>query len=183
MQLPAASSFVAARAEIHHQVTASLAESRRRMEGVANPKRRAAAHAVGDRVWLSSQHLPIRSGARKLSSRWAGPFAVLERIGQAAYRLELPGSWQVHPVFHVSQLKAVVGSPQGEQAVPLEASDEPEYEVERLLAVRHVRGRKEYLCHWKGYGSWEDSWEPEENLANAQELLRAFWKNRGTRRL
>ncbi len=150
------------------------------MEGVANPKRRAVAHAVGDRVWLSSAHLPLKSGARKLSSRWAGPFPVLERIGQAAYRLELPQSWRLHPVFHVSQLKAVVGSPQGEQAVPLEDGGE-EYEVERLLAVRTTRGRKEYLVHWKGYGSWEDSWEPEENLENAQELLRAFWKSRGSR--
>ncbi len=142
------------------------------MEGVANPKRRAAAHAVGDRVWLSSMHLPIKSGAKKLSSRWAGLFAVLERIGQAAYRLELPPSWKVHPVFHVSQLKAVVGSPQGEQAVPLEDSAELEYEVARLLAVRTRRGRKEYLIHWKGYGSWEDSWEPEENLRNAQQILK-----------
>ncbi len=111
MQLPAVSSFVAARAKIHHQVTTSLAESRRRMEGVANPKRRDVAHAVGDRVWLSSTHLPIRSGARKLASRWAGPFTILERIGAAAYRLELPASWRIHPVVHVSQLKAVVGSP------------------------------------------------------------------------
>ncbi len=152
------------------------------MEGVANPKRRAAAHAVGDRVWLSSSHLPIRSGARKLASRWAGPFPILERIGEAAYRLDLPASWKIHPVFHVSQLKAVVGSPQGEQAVPLEDSDAVEYEVERLLAVRSVRGRKEYLCHWKGYGSWEDSWEPEGNLANAQELLAEFWRSRRSRR-
>ena len=42
-----------------------------------------------------------------------------------------------------------------------------EYEVERLLAVRTTRSGKEYLYHWKGYGSWEDSWEPEGNLANA----------------
>ena len=75
-----------------------------------------------------------------------------------------------------------MGSPQGEQAVPLEDSDEVEYEVERILAVRSVRGRKEYLCHWKGYGSWEDSWEPEENLANAQELLAEFWRSKRSRR-
>ncbi len=111
VQLPAVASFVAARAEIHHQVTTSLAESRRRMEGVANPKRRDSTHAVGDRVWLSSTHLPIRSGARKLSSRWAGPFTIMEAVGQAAYRLELPLSWKIHPVFHVSQLKAAVGNP------------------------------------------------------------------------
>ena len=77
----------------------------------------------------------------------------------------------MHLVFHVSQLKAVVGSPQGEQPVQLEDGGE-EYEVERILAVRRVRGKQEFLVHWKGYGSWEDSWEPEANLENAPEALR-----------
>ena len=49
----------------------------------------------------------IRFGKRgKLSSRYIGPFEVLERVGTVAYRLALPPSLlSVHVVFHVSMLR------------------------------------------------------------------------------
>jgi hypothetical protein len=115
------------------------------MWDVMNPKRRDVEFAPGERVWLSSSHLPLKSGQRKLASRWAGPFSVEERLGQQAYRLALPRNWKVHPVFHTSQLKAVAGRPKTEQAVPIDDSGEAEYEVDRILEVRTVHGRTEYL--------------------------------------
>jgi hypothetical protein len=41
----------------------------------------------------------------KLAFKFYVPFKVLEHVGSVAYRLELPDTAQVHPVFHVSQLK------------------------------------------------------------------------------
>ena len=48
----------------------------------------------------------MRFGSKeKLSSRYIGPFEIVERIGVVAYRLALPPSLEgVHDVFHVSQL-------------------------------------------------------------------------------
>jgi hypothetical protein len=41
-----------------------------------------------------------------------GPYKILERIGPVAYRLQLPDSSTVYPVFHVSQLKLALGRDQ-----------------------------------------------------------------------
>ncbi|CAN4103726.1 unnamed protein product [Withania somnifera] len=48
----------------------------------------------------------MRFGRRgKLSPRYIGPYEILERVGDVAYRLDLPPILSVvHPVFHVSML-------------------------------------------------------------------------------
>ena len=52
------------------------------------------------------KRIVVRFGKRgKLSSRFIGPFEVLERVGTVAYRLALPLNLSsVHVVFHVSML-------------------------------------------------------------------------------
>ncbi|XP_070056839.1 uncharacterized protein [Nicotiana tomentosiformis] len=46
----------------------------------------------------------------KLSSRYARPYRIIQRIGRVVYMLELPPEISlVHPLFHVSMLKKVVG--------------------------------------------------------------------------
>ena len=45
----------------------------------------------------------------KLSPKYYGPYKVLQKFGTMAYKLELPVSSWVHPFFHVSCLKKVIG--------------------------------------------------------------------------
>jgi hypothetical protein len=58
---------------------------------------------------------PIRGLCRfrvkgKLSPRFIGPFKILERVGEVAYRLELPVQLaDVLDVFHISRLKKGFG--------------------------------------------------------------------------
>ena len=63
---------------------------------------------AGDHVFLKvmSKRGVVKIGKKgKLSSRFNGPFEVLERVGAVAYRLALPPSLSgVHVVFHVSML-------------------------------------------------------------------------------
>jgi hypothetical protein len=64
---------------------------------------------AGDFVYLRLQPYVQASLApcshHKLCFEYFGPFKVLAKVGNMAYKLELPPSSSIHPVFHVSLLK------------------------------------------------------------------------------
>ncbi|XP_070015638.1 uncharacterized protein [Nicotiana sylvestris] len=73
---------------------------------------------------------------------YVGPCRIIQRIGLVAYKLELPPEISlVHPVFHVSMLRKVVGDPSTIVPVKtIEVNEELSYEeVPVAILVRQVR--------------------------------------------
>lgn len=50
---------------------------------------------IGKRSRTRGSHRP-----QKLSAKYYGPYQIRERIGEVAYRLELPEGAQIHPAFN-----------------------------------------------------------------------------------
>jgi hypothetical protein len=87
-----------------------LAAAQNRMKIQADKKRSDRVFQEGEMVLLKLQPYVqssiVNRPCPKLAYKYFGPFKVLEKVGSVAYRLELPENSLVHPVFHVSQLKA-----------------------------------------------------------------------------
>ncbi|GKD09481.1 hypothetical protein Tco_1189166, partial [Tanacetum coccineum] len=83
--------------------------ARDRQKSYADLKREPMEFQVGDKVMLkvSPWKGVVRFGKQgKLNPRYVGPFKVLEKVGEVAYKLELPKELsKVHNTFHVSNLK------------------------------------------------------------------------------
>ena len=120
---------------------------------------------VGTSVFLKLRPYRQQSVARrvcqKLYAKYFGPYEILELIGKAAYRLRLPVESKIHPVFHVSQLKRVLGSHHQVSVLPPVCDDLQEVIVqpESVLATRYNEtGALELLVKWSGLQSHDDSW-------------------------
>ena len=162
----------------------NLEEAQSQQAAYANRRRREVSFVVGDKVLLSAENIEHDISAnrptKKLASRFLGPFEIVSVISQVAYKLKLPHSIKIHPVFHVSKLIPYHENPDEfslrkfSRPPPIQIENEDEYEVEEILDTRTRRGKQQYLVKWLGYPHSDNTWEPESFVTNAPEKLAEF---------
>jgi len=142
-------------------------------------------YRVEDLVLLSTKDLKYQMVGRrteKLTERFVGPYKVKSIVLTNAIELELPSTVKIHPVVNVSRVQRYTSQVEGqkkEMPQPMIIKGEEEWEVEKIMNKRRVRGKDKYLVQWKGCTAEEDTWESRENLKNASDLVEEFEKEYG----
>jgi len=81
----------------------------------ADNKRKELEFKEGDFVYVKlqpyRQHSVVLRKNKKLSMKDFGLFPILQHIGKVAYKLQLPSTAHIHPVFHISVLKKCEDTP------------------------------------------------------------------------
>ena len=161
--------------EALENIRARMLATQSRQKSYADLKRKSVEFQVGDHVFLRVS--PMRGVKRfgvkgKLSPRFIGPFEVLDRIGEVAYRLAMPPSLSaVHNVFHVSMLRKYVSDPSHVLSYEnLELDEDLSYEEKPV----QILDRKEKVLRtktialvkvlWRNSKTEEATWELESDM-------------------
>ena len=130
---------------------------------------------MGDHVFLKvmPKRGVVRFGKRgKLSSRFIGPFEILERVGTVAYRLALPPSLSsVHEIFHVSMLRKYTPDPThvvdwGKLTIDINETFEkgPMRIMDNRDKVLQCKTMRLVKVLWHHRGVEEATWEREDTM-------------------
>lgn len=175
--------FVTDRNAMWQQLKSNLANAQARMKKYADQKRVERTLSVGDMVYLKMQPYRLNAfGIRshiKLQSKFYGPFRVMARVGNVAYKLLLPASTSIHPVFHVSQLKKHLGPTAVPCAdLPLLSPDgrirtEPSLVLETRQIPRNNLPVVQWLVQWENLPPDDASWEDADFI---KRTFPAFFK-------
>jgi hypothetical protein len=167
-----------------YKIRSRIKTAQDRQKSYADKRRKELSFEVGDKVFLKVAPMKgiLRFGKKgKLSPRFIGPFEIIEKIGNVAYRLALPPELSaVHNVFHISMLRKYITDPSHVVNVrSLDVQSDMTYEEAPAVILErkeHVlRNRRVPLVkvQWDKHGKDEATWEREEDiLAKYPDLLK-----------
>ncbi|KAM1133241.1 hypothetical protein ACFX19_043220 [Malus domestica] len=153
---------------------ANLQAAQNRMKVQSDKKRTERVFEVGDWVYLRLvpyQFMSLSShSVHKLQPRFYRPFEILAKLGPVAYKLKLPETSKLHPVFHVSCLKKHLGDhvqPSVHLPVITESGilqDVPTAILDRRLMKKGHTAVSEVLVQWQNHTTEDATWENYHEL-------------------
>ena len=85
---------------------------------------------------------------RKLVDQYVGLYIIGEVVSTNVVKVQLPTSMRIHPVVNVSRIvryKEQVKGQKKEEGKPIEIKGAEEWEIEKILNKRKIRGVDKYL--------------------------------------
>ena len=135
----------------------------------------------GDLVWLEGHNLRTNQLAAKLAAQHHRPFLVEQVLSSVTYKLSLPSTLDVHPVFHTDLLTLYQETPfygKNYQRPPVKLVQGFEkYKVEVVLGMHHhgKKKKRQYLVKWKGYSNSDNEWVGHTDM-HAPEAISKYEK-------
>ncbi|XP_031127657.1 uncharacterized protein LOC116029756 [Ipomoea triloba] len=153
-----------------------------RQKSYADLGRKPSEFQVGEKVLLgvSPTRGVMRFGKKgKLSPRFIGPYEILDKVGQVAYRLALPMELdKVHDVFNISQLKKYVHDAShviSPEVVVIDETLSYEETPVKILdfKARDTRRKSIRLVKvlWSNHSFEEATWEVEDDMRSRYPAL------------
>jgi len=178
-KVESATEFVERMKKVHEKAGVALKRTQEEMKRYVDRSRKETERwKKGDRVLLSTKDLVFKERpVRKLMERYVGPYAIEEVVSTNTVKLRLPSSMRIHLVVNVSQIvwyKKQIEGQKKEKGKPVEVEGIKEWEVEKILNKKKIRGVEKYLVRWKGFTAEGDTWERKEILKNVEEALEEF---------
>ena len=165
--------------KVQEEAEAALRKTQEEMKKYADRGRKESeVWKKGDQVLLSTKDLVFKERpSKKLMERYVGPYAIEKVVSSNTVKLRLPSSMRIHLVVNVSwivQYKEQVEGQKKEEGKPVEVEGVKEWEVEKILNKKKIRGVEKYLVRWKGFTAEGNTCERIENLKNAKEAIKEF---------
>lgn len=152
-------------------VRAHLLQAQNRMKQIYDKGHQEQNFIPGEWVYLRlqqyRQHTVARHTHPKLAPRFFGPFRILAKIGEVAYKLALPSEAKIHNVFHVSLLKKYVGPNTSiSPMLPVLREEINALVPQAILDTRVLHGNMELLIHWRGHSPADATWESQAEMGD-----------------
>ena len=149
-KVESAMEFVERIKKVHEEAEAALKKTQEEMKRYVDRSRKETEKwKREDRVLLSTKDLVFKERlVKKLMERYIGSYAIEEVVSTNVVKLRLSSSMRIHLVVNVSQIvqyKEQVRGQKKEEGKPVKVEGVEEWEVEKVLNKKKIRGVEKYL--------------------------------------